>query len=86
MVQRPAATRATRRLAAGPNPEEVEAATKGLGNWKAVGPDLLAAELLKVDSDDDPIVREHLRAIFVEVWNGGEMPQDLPPCVGITTS
>ena len=48
----------------------------GLGNWKAVGPDLLAAELLKVDSDDDPIVQEHLRAIFVEVWNGGEMPQE----------
>ena len=75
VVQRPA-TRATRRLAAVPDPEEVEAATKGLGNWKAVGPDLLAAELLKVDGDDEPIVREHLRAIFIEVWNGGEMPQE----------
>eukprot|EP00752_Nemacystus_decipiens_P018516 g16601.t1 len=74
MAQRPT-TRATRRLAAVPDLEEVEAATKGLGNWKAVGPDLLAAELLKVDGDDEPIVRERLRAIFVEVWNGGEMPQ-----------
>eukprot|EP00752_Nemacystus_decipiens_P005558 g5029.t1 len=74
VAQRPT-TRATRRLAAVPDLEEVEAATKGLGNWKAVGPDLLAAELLKVDGDDEPIVRERLRAIFVEVWNGGEMPQ-----------
>ncbi|CAB1110313.1 unnamed protein product [Ectocarpus sp. CCAP 1310/34] len=38
--------------------------------------DLLAAELLKVDGDDEPIVLERLRAIFVEVWNGGEMPQE----------
>eukprot|EP00752_Nemacystus_decipiens_P005560 g5031.t1 len=74
VAQRPT-TRATRRLAAVPDPEEVEAATKGLWNWKAVGPDLLAAELLKVDGDDEPIVRERLCAIFVEVWNGGEMPQ-----------
>ncbi|CAB1101278.1 unnamed protein product [Ectocarpus sp. CCAP 1310/34] len=75
VTQRPA-TRATRRLAAVPDLEEVEVATKGLGNWKAVGPDLLAAELLKVDGDDEPIVLERLRAIFVEVWNGGEMPQE----------
>ena len=75
VMQRPA-TRATRHLAAVPDLEEVEAATKGLGNWKAVGPDLLAAELLKVDGDDEPVVLERLRAIFVEVWNGGEMPQE----------
>ena len=75
VAQRPA-TRATRRLAAVPDPEEVEAATKGLGNWKAVVPDPLAAELLKVDGDGEPIVRERLRAIFVEVLNGGEMPQE----------
>ena len=75
VAQRPT-TRATRRLAAVPGPEEVEAATKGLGNWKAAGPDLLVAELLKIDGDDEPIVRERLRAIFVEVWNGGEMPQE----------
>eukprot|EP00903_Cladosiphon_okamuranus_P016679 g15379.t2 len=73
VAQRPT-TRTTRRLAAVPDPEEVEATTNGLGNWKAVGPNLLAAELLKVDGDVEPIFREHLRAIFVEVWNGGEMP------------
>eukprot|EP00903_Cladosiphon_okamuranus_P007252 g7035.t2 len=75
VAQRPT-TRATRHLAAVTDPEEVEAAMRGLGNWKAVGPDLLAAELVKVDGDDEPIIREHLRAIFVEVWNGGEMPQE----------
>eukprot|EP00903_Cladosiphon_okamuranus_P019178 g17640.t1 len=46
VAQRPT-TRATRRLEAVPDPEEIEAATNGFGNWKAVGPDLLAAELLK---------------------------------------
>eukprot|EP00752_Nemacystus_decipiens_P015185 g13521.t1 len=75
VAQRPT-TRATRRLAAVSDPEEVEAASKGLGSWKAVGPDLLAAKLLKVDGDDEPMVLERLRAVFVEVWNGGEMPQE----------
>ena len=42
-----------------------------------VGPGLLAAELLKIDDDDDePGVLERLRAIFVEVRSGGEMPQE----------
>eukprot|EP00903_Cladosiphon_okamuranus_P011544 g10868.t1 len=30
----------------------------------------------QVNGDDEPIFRERLRAIFVEVWNGGEMPQE----------
>ena len=71
VAQRPT-TRATRHLAAVPDPEEVEAATKGLGNWTAVGPDLLVAELLKIDGDDEPIVRERLRAIFRSVERGRE--------------
>ena len=74
VTQRPT-MRATRRLATVPDLEEVRVATKGLANWKAVGPDRLGAELLKIDDDDEPVVLEHLRAIFVEVWNGGEMPQ-----------
>ena len=50
---------------------------QSLGNWKAVAPDLLAAKLLKIDDDDnEPGVPECLRAIFVEVWNGGEIPQE----------
>ena len=60
-----------------PDPEEAKAATKSLGNSKAVGPDLLAAELLKIDDDvNEAGVLERLRAIFVEVLNGGEMPQE----------
>ncbi|CAB1100204.1 unnamed protein product [Ectocarpus sp. CCAP 1310/34] len=47
-------------------------------NWKAPGNDSLPAELLKIDDDDDeePIVLEHFHAILVEVWNGGEIPQE----------
>ena len=41
-----------------------------------LGLDILVAELLKIDGDDEPVVRERLRAIFVEVWNGREMPQE----------
>ncbi|CAB1102654.1 unnamed protein product [Ectocarpus sp. CCAP 1310/34] len=52
VTQRPA-TRATRRLGAVPDLEEVERATKGLQNWKAPGNDSLPAELLKIDVDDE---------------------------------
>eukprot|EP00752_Nemacystus_decipiens_P015164 g13509.t1 len=49
---------------------------KCLGSWKTVGPDVAAAELLKIDDDDDEaIVPEHLHANIVEVWNGGKMKQ-----------
>ena len=52
-------------------------ATQSLENSKAVGPDFLAAEMLKVDDDDnEPGVLERLRAIFVEVWNWGGTPQE----------
>ena len=74
VTQRPA-TRATRRLGAAPDLEEVERATKGLQNWKAPGHDSLPAELLKID-DDEPVVLERLHAILVDVWNGGEIPQE----------
>ncbi|CAB1101396.1 unnamed protein product [Ectocarpus sp. CCAP 1310/34] len=76
VMQRPA-TCAIRRLGAVPDPEEVERATKGLQNWKAPGNDSLPAELLKIDDDDEEsIVMEDLRAIFVKTWNGGEIPQE----------
>ncbi|CAB1119488.1 unnamed protein product [Ectocarpus sp. CCAP 1310/34] len=42
-------------------------------NWMAPGNDSLPAESLKIDDDDEePIVLEHLRAILVQVWDGGE--------------
>ena len=44
-------------------------------NWKAPGPDSLVAELLKIDEPAEPIVLERFHAILVEVWTGGEVPQ-----------
>ena len=44
-------------------------------NWKAPGPDSLLVELLKIDGTAEPIVLERFRAILVELWNGGEVPQ-----------
>ena len=44
-------------------------------NWKAPGPYSLLVELLKIDEPTEPIVLERFHAILVEVWNGGEVPQ-----------
>ena len=32
-------------------------------------------ELLKIDEPAEPIVLQRFHAVFVEVWNGGEVPQ-----------
>ena len=44
-------------------------------NWKAPGPDSLVAELLKIDEPAEPIVLERFHAVLVEMWTGGEVPQ-----------
>ena len=44
-------------------------------NWKALGPDSLVAELLKINEPAEPIVLERFHAILVEVWTGREVPQ-----------
>ena len=44
-------------------------------NWKAPGPDSLGAELLKIDEPVEPIILERFHVILVEVWTGGEVPQ-----------
>ena len=44
-------------------------------NWKAPDPDSLVAELLKIDESAEPIVLERFHVILVEVWTGGEVPQ-----------
>eukprot|EP00903_Cladosiphon_okamuranus_P014000 g13019.t1 len=64
------------REGAAPDLQEVKAGAKALSNWKAPGPDLIPAELLKIDEDDEPVVLERLHAIIVEVWKGREMPQE----------
>ena len=49
--------------------------------WKVSGHDALHVKLLKVANDDEPILLEHLHAIFVAVWNGGKMPLELKDSV-----
>ena len=45
---------------------------KRMLNWKAVGPDGLPAELLKIDQ---PAVAQCFHNILVNVWLTGEVPQ-----------
>ena len=56
--------------------EETRRAVRGMHNLKAPGPDSLVLELLKIDEPAEAIVvLERFHAIFVEVWNGGEVLQ-----------
>ena len=51
---------------------EMTAAIKSKANEKAVGPDSLPAELLKLD---DPVVLGHFHSILLPVWRKGDVPQ-----------
>ena len=62
-------------LGSAPTVEETRRAVGGMHSWKAPGPDSLLVELLKIDEPAEPIVLERFRAILVEVWNGGKIPQ-----------
>ena len=75
--QRPAAptTGDSVPLGSAPTLEETTRAVRGMHNWNAPAPDSLLVELLKIDEPAEPIVLERLHAILVEVWNGGEVPQ-----------
>ena len=75
--QRPAAptTRHSVPLGSAPTLEETRREIRGMHNWKAPSPDSLVAELLKIDEPAEPIVLERFHAILVEVWTGGEVPQ-----------
>ena len=55
--------------------EETGSAIRGMHNWKVPGPDSRLVELLKIDELAEPIVLERFHASLVEVWNGGEVPQ-----------
>ena len=75
--QRPAAptTRGSVPLGSAPTLEETRRVTRGMHNWKAPGSDSVVAELLKIDEPAESIVLERFHAILVEVWTGGEVPQ-----------
>ena len=52
--------------------DEMTEALKGVSNWKAVGPDSLPAELLKIDY---PAFAQCFHNILVNVRVTGEAPQ-----------
>ena len=66
--QRPVA----HRLGLEPTMEEMVEAIGGMANWKAVGPDSLPVELLKLDNTE---FRWRFHSILVSVWRTGEVPQ-----------
>ena len=55
-----------------PSMDEMTEALKGMSNWKAVGPDGLPVELLKIDH---PAFAQCFHNILVNVWSTGEVPQ-----------
>ena len=59
-----------------PSKYEVEEAIRALANRKAVGPDGLPAELLKVLADEGELnTLGKFHDIIVAVWRGGGVPQ-----------
>ena len=55
--------------------QELADAIRSLANGKAVGPDGVSVELLKITLDGDPALRRRLLDIVVCIWRGGEVPQ-----------
>ena len=45
---------------------------RGMPNWKAVGPDSLPAEVVKLDH---PEFIRYFHSLLVNVWRTGEVPQ-----------
>ena len=54
-----------------PTIEEVAAALRSMGNSKAVGPDELPAELLKLGLHHNPTVFREFHQIIIRVWRDG---------------
>ena len=60
-----------------PTIDETADAIRSLSNGKAVGPDELPAELLKILLDgNDTSGLQRFHAIIVDIWGGGAVPQD----------
>ena len=55
--------------------QELTDAIRSLAKGKAVGPDGVSVELLKITLNGDPPLRRRLLDIVVRIWRGGEVPQ-----------
>ena len=55
--------------------EKVAAALRSMGNSKAMGPDELPVELLKLGLHHDPTIFREVHQIIIRVWCEGKVPQ-----------
>ena len=58
-----------------PTEEEIATAMKAMANAKAVGPDGLPAELLKLGLQQDEIILRELHRLTILIWRQGKVPQ-----------
>ena len=58
-----------------PTEEEIATATKAMANAKAVGPDGLPAELLKLGLQQDLTILRELYRFTILIWRQGKVPQ-----------
>ena len=58
-----------------PTEDGVAASLRSMANAKAIGPDGLPAELLKLGLHENRIVLRELHRITKLVWHGGQVPQ-----------
>ena len=58
-----------------PTEEEIATAMKAMANAKAVGPDDLPAELLKLGLQQDRTIPRELHRLTILIWRQGKVPQ-----------
>ena len=58
-----------------PPMQDLTDAIRSLANGKAVGPDGVSVEPVKITLNGDPHMRRRLLDIVVRIWRGGEVPQ-----------
>ena len=58
-----------------PTEEEIATAMKAMANTKAVGPDGLSAELLKLGLQQDRTILWELHRLTILIWRQGKVPQ-----------
>ena len=58
-----------------PTEEEITTAMKAMANSKAVGPDSLPAELLKLGLQQDRTILRELHRLTILIWRQGKVPQ-----------
>ena len=58
-----------------PTEEEIATAMKAMANAKAVGPDGLPAELLKLGLQQDRTILRELHRLTILIWRQGKVPQ-----------